>query len=145
MWQGVPEGSAGERQDFIAVGLHDGYIVFSYQLGSGEANIASTIRIDDGAEHNITITRQGRDGTLLVDDEDVVIGQSAGVLRMLNVKGALFLGTPPDVEILTGTKYNKGIEACVKDLEIQIDDNPSSVINLYQQALDGVNVENCEF
>ncbi|XP_041479561.1 basement membrane-specific heparan sulfate proteoglycan core protein-like [Lytechinus variegatus] len=145
MWQGVPEGSAGERQDFIAVGLHDGYIVFSYQLGSGEANIASTIRIDDGAEHNITITRQGRDGTLLVDDEDVVIGQSAGVLRMLNVKGALFLGTPPDVEILTGTKYNKGVEACVKDLEIQIDDNPSSVINLYQQALDGVNVENCEF
>eukprot|EP00057_Strongylocentrotus_purpuratus_P003908 XP_003727633.2 PREDICTED: basement membrane-specific heparan sulfate proteoglycan core protein [Strongylocentrotus purpuratus] len=145
LWQGVPEGSAGERQDFIAVGLQDGYIVFSYQLGSGEANIASTVRIDDGVEHNITITRQGRDGTLLVDEDDVVTGQSAGVLRMLNVKGALFLGTPPDIEILTGTKYSKGVEACIQDLEIQIDENPSAVINLYQEAIDGINVENCEF
>ena len=39
-----------------------------------------------------SLTRRGRDGTLLVDDQDVVSGQSGGPLRMLNVKGSLFLG-----------------------------------------------------
>ncbi|XP_072174592.1 basement membrane-specific heparan sulfate proteoglycan core protein-like [Diadema setosum] len=145
LWQGVAEGSSGQRQDFIAVGLRDGYIVFSYQLGSGEANIESTVRIDDGNLHNITVTRRGQQGTLMVDEEDSVRGQSGGDLQMLNVKGSIFLGSAPDVEVLTGGKYSQGAEACLGDLRMQTGEQAPHNVNLYEEAVAAVNVKNCQF
>ena len=64
----------------------------SYQLGSGEANILTNHKVNDGEIHNVTASRQGRDGELYLDGNDPIIGQSEGFLQMLNVKGRVYLG-----------------------------------------------------
>ena len=62
-----------------------------YQLGSGEASIRSKVKVNDGLKHNVTAHRRGREGSLIVDGEEVS-GHSAGFLQMLNVRGHLYLG-----------------------------------------------------
>ena len=68
--------------------------LFSYELGSGPANMRSNTRIDDGFAHTITVTRLGRQGSLMIDDDSVnaVSGMSQGQLQMLNADGNLYLG-----------------------------------------------------
>ena len=65
---------------------------YSYQLGSGEANILTNYKVNDGEIHNVTASRLGRDGELYLDGNDPLNGQSEGVLQMLNVKGRVYLG-----------------------------------------------------
>lgn len=54
-WQEVGEASQGK--DFIGLGLQDGHLVFSYQLGSGEARLVSEDPINDGEWHRVTALR----------------------------------------------------------------------------------------
>lgn len=54
-WQEV--GKASQGKDFIGLGLQDGHLVFSYQLGSGEARLVSEDPINDGEWHRVTALR----------------------------------------------------------------------------------------
>lgn len=68
------------------------YLVFSYELGGGAAQILSRLPINDGKVHRIRAERQGRNGSLVVDSDWPVNGSSSGILAMLNVEGNLFMG-----------------------------------------------------
>jgi dystroglycan 1 len=143
LWQGVPEGSDGSRQDFVAVGLKDGYLEFSYQLGSGEASLVTNHKVNDGELHNVTVSRQGRDGELYLDGNDPIVGQSEGFLQMLNVKGRLYLGGAPDIEVLTGNRFTEGVVGCISNLIIETETTTPMRINLWDHAKETVNVEAC--
>ncbi|KAF4789396.1 hypothetical protein TURU_151812 [Turdus rufiventris] len=54
---GEESGKGGKAKDFLGLGLKDGHLVFSYQLGSGEATITSEDPINDGEWHRVTVTR----------------------------------------------------------------------------------------
>ncbi|XP_071805292.1 basement membrane-specific heparan sulfate proteoglycan core protein-like isoform X3 [Asterias amurensis] len=143
LWQGVGEGQSGAMHDFISVGLINGTLVFGYQLGSGEASIRSKVKVNDGLKHNVTVHRRGREGTVIVDDDEIS-GQSAGFLQMLNVKGSVYLGGAPDAMKLTGKKYSNGIEGCISDLRITKEGYDAVMhVNLWESSLDAVNVLNC--
>ncbi|CAM9797951.1 unnamed protein product, partial [Bubo scandiacus] len=51
LWHGAEPSEGGKAKDFIGLGLKDGHLVFSYQLGSGEATIVSEDPINDGEWH----------------------------------------------------------------------------------------------
>ncbi|XP_072040765.1 basement membrane-specific heparan sulfate proteoglycan core protein-like [Amphiura filiformis] len=142
-WQGVTEGTEGFRQDFVSIGLQDGYLEFSYQLGSGESKIRSNHKVNDGEVHNVTASRQGRDGELFLDGNDPIIGQSEGFLQMLNVKGRVYLGGAPDIETLTGGKYTEGIVGCISDLIVEAEGSKPFHVHLWDNTLESVNVEPC--
>ena len=61
-------------------------------MGSGPAMIMSLRRVDDGQEHSITVSKLGRTGSLTVDNEEEVTGESQGFLQMLNADGNIFIG-----------------------------------------------------
>lgn len=91
-WQGQHTDTSIVGEDYVSIGLNDGYLVFSYELGGGAAWIQSEVQVNDGKEHHIRAVRQGRNGTLIVDNMDFTRGRSSGILAMLNVEGNIFIG-----------------------------------------------------
>ncbi|XP_051735859.1 basement membrane-specific heparan sulfate proteoglycan core protein isoform X14 [Ctenopharyngodon idella] len=146
LWQGVELGHQGKGKDFISLGLQNGHLVFSYQLGSGEAQILSKEPVNDGEWHLITAVRTGKQGYLQIDGGSVQRGQSQGKSIMVNTKGNIYLGGAPDMKALTGGKYSSGITGCVKNLSLmnaRPGEQPARPIDLQVHAEEGINVERC--
>ncbi|XDV46077.1 hypothetical protein PO909_014036, partial [Leuciscus waleckii] len=146
LWQGVELGHQGKGKDFISIGLQNGHLAFSYQLGSGEAQILSRKPVNDGQWHMITAVRTGKQGYLQIDGGSVQRGQSQGKSIMVNTKGNIYLGGAPDMKALTGGKYSSGITGCVKNLSLmnaRPGEQPARPIDLQVHAEEGINVERC--
>lgn len=48
-----PTADAFGAEDFLSIGLLDGYLSFSYELGGGAAQLLSEIPVDDGKTHTV--------------------------------------------------------------------------------------------
>ncbi|XP_019367559.1 PREDICTED: basement membrane-specific heparan sulfate proteoglycan core protein, partial [Gavialis gangeticus] len=160
LWQGVvagepafdlhatneEEGESGKAKDFISLGLKNGHLVFSYQLGSGEANIISDDPINDGEWHKVTAVREGRQGLLQVDGEEPVGGESPGNNIMVNTKGNVYIGGAPAVQTLTMGKFTSGITGCIKNLVLMNErpgQQPPQPIDLQHHVEAGTNTREC--
>ncbi|XP_036960000.1 basement membrane-specific heparan sulfate proteoglycan core protein isoform X8 [Acanthopagrus latus] len=146
LWQGVELGAHGKGQDFISLGLQNGHLVFSYQLGSGEAEILSRKSINDGRWHKITAVRTGKDGYIQVDGGAALHGQSKGRKVMVNTKGSIYLGGAPDMVTMTGGKFSAGMTGCVRNLTLmnaRPGQQPAQAIDLQAHAAHGINVQPC--
>uniref|UniRef100_A0A8C7BY28 Basement membrane-specific heparan sulfate proteoglycan core protein n=1 Tax=Neovison vison TaxID=452646 RepID=A0A8C7BY28_NEOVI len=144
LWQGVV--SVGVHKDFISLGLQDGHLVFSYQLGSGEARLVSEDPIDDGEWHRVTALREGRRGSIQVDGEELLSGQSPGPNVAVNTKGSIYIGGAPDVTTLTGGRFSSGITGCIKNLVLHSarpGAPPPQPLDLQHRAQAGANTRPC--
>ncbi|XP_072552989.1 basement membrane-specific heparan sulfate proteoglycan core protein [Salminus brasiliensis] len=140
------QGDQGKGKDFISLGLQNGHLLFSYQLGSGEARILSRERVNDGQWHKITAVRTGKQGYIQVDGGTARRGQSQGKSIMVNTKGNIYLGGAPDMAVLTGGKFSSGITGCVKNLSLinaRPGDQPARPVDLQVHAEEGINVQRC--
>ncbi|KAM9521181.1 basement membrane-specific heparan sulfate proteoglycan core protein isoform 5-T5 [Guaruba guarouba] len=137
LWHGAEPSTGGKAKDFIGLGLKDGHLVFSYQLGSGEATIVSEDPINDGEWHRVTVTREGRRGQLQVDGEEPVSGESPGTNIMANTEGSIYLGGAPDPPSLTAGKYRSGITGCLRGLVLAPAGAPRHPIDLRHGAVGG--------
>ncbi|XP_061698268.1 basement membrane-specific heparan sulfate proteoglycan core protein isoform X3 [Syngnathoides biaculeatus] len=139
-------GENGKGKDFISLGIHNGHLIFSYQLGSGEAKIMSPHSINDGQWHKVKAFRSGKDGYIQIDGGSVLHGQSKGKSLMVNTKGHLYLGGAPDVAAMTGGKFSSGITGCVRNLSLmnaRSEDPQGQTIDLQAHAVHSVNVQPC--
>ncbi|XP_063292891.1 basement membrane-specific heparan sulfate proteoglycan core protein isoform X6 [Pelobates fuscus] len=146
LWQGMEEHEPGRGKDFISLGLKDGHLVFSYQLGSGEANIMSDDPVNDGEWHKIIAVREGKAGSIQVDGEELVSGSSPGKNIMVNTKGSVYIGGAPNVKTLTGGKFSSGVTGCIKNLVLvnaRPSHQPQQPIDLKHHAETGHNVKEC--
>ena len=57
-----------KKPDFLSLELHDGKILFQYNLGSGTAKVETREKYNDGKEHVISANRVGQQGLLRIDD-----------------------------------------------------------------------------
>ncbi|KAM4703219.1 basement membrane-specific heparan sulfate proteoglycan core protein [Rhinophrynus dorsalis] len=140
------ENEQGKGKDFISLGLKDGHLLFSYQLGSGEANILSEDPVNDGEWHKVIAVREGKAGAIQIDGEELVTGSSPGKNIMVNTKGSVYLGGAPNVKILTGGKFTSGITGCIKNLVIinaRPSHQPQQPIDLKHHAEAGHNTKEC--
>nr|XP_055043672.1 basement membrane-specific heparan sulfate proteoglycan core protein isoform X20 [Misgurnus anguillicaudatus] len=145
-WQGVEPGKQGKGKDFVSLGLKNGRVVFSYQLGSGEANIESRETVNDGQWHKVTAVRTGRHGYLQINGGSVHQGQSKGKSVMVDTKGNIYLGGAPDMKSLTDGKFSAGITGCVRNVSLlnaRPGEQPAQPIDLQVHAEEGINVERC--
>ncbi|XP_031421932.1 basement membrane-specific heparan sulfate proteoglycan core protein isoform X9 [Clupea harengus] len=139
-------GDEGKGKDFISLGLQNGHVVFSYQLGSGVAEIMSKEPINDGSWHKITAVRKGKQGYMQIDGGSMTRGQSQGKSIMVNTKGNIYLGGAPDMTALTGGKFSSGVTGCVRNLSLmnaRPGEHKHTPIDLRVHAEDGINVERC--
>uniref|UniRef100_A0AAZ3PSX4 Basement membrane-specific heparan sulfate proteoglycan core protein n=1 Tax=Oncorhynchus tshawytscha TaxID=74940 RepID=A0AAZ3PSX4_ONCTS len=146
LWQGVELGDQGKGKDFISLGLQNGHLVFSYQLGSGESQIQSREPINDGRWHKVTAVRTGKQGYIQIDGAAIQRGQSQGKSIMVNTKGNVYLGGAPDISAMTGGKFSSGLTGCVRNLSLmnaRPGDQPARPIELQAAAENGINVGRC--
>ncbi|XP_061544566.1 basement membrane-specific heparan sulfate proteoglycan core protein isoform X9 [Phycodurus eques] len=139
-------GEHGRGKDFISLGIHNGHLIFSYQLGSGEAEIMSRHSVNDGQWHKVKAVRTGKDGYIQIDGGSVLHGQSKGKSIMVNTKGHLYLGGAPDMAAMTGGKFSSGITGCVRNLSLmnaRPEDQQAQTIDLQAHAAHSVNMQPC--
>lgn len=145
-WQGMEVREQGRERDFISLGLKDGHLLFSYQLGSGEAKIMTEDPINDGEWHKVTAIREGKSGSIQVDGEEVVSGSSPGKNIMVDTKASIYIGGAPEVQLTTAGKFLSGITGCIKNLVIlnaRPSDQLHQPIDLKHNAESGHNTKEC--
>ncbi|CAJ0563891.1 unnamed protein product, partial [Mesorhabditis spiculigera] len=138
-WQGQNPDQSLVGEDYVSIGIRDGFLVFAYELGGGAAEMVSIFRVDDGLMHNVLAIRKGRDGALFVDDFPPVNGSSSGILAMLNVDGNVYIGGVPDLKFMTGGLHRANFDGCVADVTLNGDK-----MDLMGSAVDGRNVRPCD-
>eukprot|EP00066_Takifugu_rubripes_P028084 XP_011617350.1 PREDICTED: basement membrane-specific heparan sulfate proteoglycan core protein [Takifugu rubripes] len=139
-------GEHGRGKDFISLGLQRGHLVFSYQLGSGEAQILSREAVNDGRWHKVTAVRTGKDGYIQIDGGAAVHGQSRGRSIMVNTKGNVYLGGAPDTAAMTGGKFSVGLAGCMRNLVLmnaRPGQQPAPTVDLQAYAAHAINVQPC--
>ncbi|EFO13740.1 UNC-52/Perlecan [Loa loa] len=91
-WQGQSFDVPLKGDDYMSIGLSDGHLVFSYELGGGASQLISTEVVNDDNEHQLQIWRKGRDGKMIIDDGAPITGSSFGIVAMLNVDSDIYIG-----------------------------------------------------
>ncbi|XP_048872623.1 basement membrane-specific heparan sulfate proteoglycan core protein isoform X12 [Brienomyrus brachyistius] len=146
LWQGVELGDQGKGKDFISLGLQNGHLVFSYQLGSGEARITSREPINNADWRMIRAVRTGKQGYIQIDGGPISRGLSRGESVMVNTKGDIYLGGAPDMVALTGGKFSTGITGCIRNLVLANTlpwDRQLQPIDILAHSGEGISVERC--
>ena len=90
-WHGQTPDTDGKTQDYVALAVVDGVLEYSYELGSGPAQIRPNVRVDDGKRHHVVLKREASDGTIKIDNT-MEFGESQGILKMLNTRGNIYIG-----------------------------------------------------
>ncbi|CAN7987967.1 unnamed protein product, partial [Ixodes pacificus] len=139
LFQGQPKGVNARGQDYISLAVVNGLLEFSYEMGSGPAQIMSKQRVDDGGLHTVELRRTGRQGVLKLDDREVH-GESPGLLIRLNTKSDIYIGGAPEPREMTANRNHEGFKGCIFNVQIQ----DSGIINLYKDSNEAVNTDQCE-
>uniref|UniRef100_A0A3B4ZVM0 EGF like, fibronectin type III and laminin G domains n=1 Tax=Stegastes partitus TaxID=144197 RepID=A0A3B4ZVM0_9TELE len=137
LWRG--DSPMRPNSDFISMGLQDGALIFSYNLGSGAANIVVNGTFIDGKWHRVKAVRDGQSGKLTVDDYGAKTGRSPGKMRQLNINGPLFVGGMKEIALHTNRQYMGGLVGCVSHFTLSTDYH----LALVEDAADGKNINTC--
>lgn len=137
-WTG--EEKMTSSSDFLALGIRDGHVQFSYNLGSGEVVITyNESRIDDGKWHKIRAQRYERVGYLEIDGTEVIEGTSPGRLKQLNTQSKIYVGGMEDIVLSTKKRFKSGFVGCVSNITLATDYH----IDLIGEAAEGQNIQQC--
>ncbi|XP_077418351.1 pikachurin [Vanacampus margaritifer] len=137
LWRGDTPMRA--NSDFLSVGLQNGALIFSYNLGSGAANIVVNGTFTDGKWHRVKAVRDGQSGKLTVDDYGAKTGRSPGKMRQLNINGPLYVGGMKEIALHTNRQYVGGLLGCVSHFTLSTDYH----VALVEDAADGKNINTC--
>lgn len=162
LWHGQEPHRSGRGQDFLALGVVQGYLELSFELGSGSARIRSDRRVSSGRKHRAVLSRQEREGSLELDDDTTVkFGESGGHRTSLNTYGNIYIGKylpsnffpfifqpkhviffpggVPDYSLMTSGMFSQGFSGCIHSLELG-DHGP---INFNRTVLSSRNALQC--
>eukprot|EP00062_Callorhinchus_milii_P027582 gi/632991059/ref/XP_007884453.1/ PREDICTED: pikachurin-like [Callorhinchus milii] len=137
LWRG--DHSMRVNSDFISLGLQDGALVFSYNLGSGAMAVMVNGSFHDGRWHRVKAVRDGQSGKLTVDDYGAKTGRSPGLMRQLNINGAVYVGGMKEIALHTQRRYMRGLVGCISHLTLSTDHH----VSLVEDATDGKNINTC--
>ncbi|XP_048451342.1 pikachurin isoform X1 [Rhincodon typus] len=137
LWRG--DSTMRINSDFISLGLQDGALVFSYNLGSGTVAVVVNGSFHDDRWHRVKAVRDGQSGKLTVDDYGARTGKSPGMMRQLNMNGPLYVGGMKEIALHTNRQYMRGFVGCISHFTLSTDYH----ISLVEDATDGKNINTC--
>eukprot|EP00118_Oscarella_pearsei_P022333 m.256247 g.256247 ORF g.256247 m.256247 type:complete len:297 (+) comp40400_c1_seq63:679-1569(+) len=109
------------RGDFLSVSLIDGHVSLDLDVGHGRLHLNSTSRLAMNALHTLTFSHNRRRGTLVVNEEAPLTGQTPGSLIALNLLRPALLyigGVPSSVTALPAGISSTSLRGCVTDFSI---------------------------
>nr|XP_015835340.1 PREDICTED: protein eyes shut isoform X1 [Tribolium castaneum]XP_015835341.1 PREDICTED: protein eyes shut isoform X1 [Tribolium castaneum] len=108
--------------DHMAVSFVKGYIMLTWNLGSGPRRIFTPQPIDEGAKnYQVRVGRSGRRAWLDVENLGNVTGRSPGNLIQLDVSPVLYLGGHDSLNFSTlphDLPLHTGFSGCIFDVEL---------------------------
>uniref|UniRef100_A0A8C7RK06 EGF like, fibronectin type III and laminin G domains n=1 Tax=Oncorhynchus mykiss TaxID=8022 RepID=A0A8C7RK06_ONCMY len=137
LWRGHTPVRA--NSDFVSLGLEDGALIFSYNLGSGVAIVMVNGTFSDGQWHRVKAVRDGQYGSLTVDHYETSTGRSPGNMRQLNTNSMVYLGGMKEVGLYTHGQYLWGLVGCISQLTLSTDYH----LSLVEDAAAGKNINTC--
>ncbi|KAK3792891.1 hypothetical protein RRG08_035254 [Elysia crispata] len=131
--------SRDRRGDFISIALEAGHLVFRFDLGTGPAELRSLEPVTLNKWHFVRASRTGLLGTMLVDDEPIVSGQSQDSYTQLTLLDSLYLGGHPNYDhTFKRAQASRSFNGCLQ----KVVSNQKSV-DMIGKNLAGVNVRPC--
>ncbi|XP_055730723.1 pikachurin-like [Salvelinus fontinalis] len=137
LWRGHTPVRA--NSDFVSLGLEDGALIFSYNLGSGVAIVMINGTFSDGQWHRVKAIRDGQYGSLTVDHYETSTGRSPGNMRQLNTNSMVYLGGMKEVGLYNHGQYLWGLVGCISQLTLSTDYH----LSLVGDAAAGKNINTC--
>ncbi|XP_048508165.1 basement membrane-specific heparan sulfate proteoglycan core protein isoform X9 [Athalia rosae] len=105
--------------DFLVLSLVRGYPEFRFNVGSRPAIIRAQKPITLGKWHTITLHRNRKEGTMLVDGEGPYTGIAAGRFEALDLLEPLYVGGVPDYGAISRhAGVSSGFVGCISRLVI---------------------------
>ena len=128
--------------DYIAILLRSGQVEYHYNLGGGSAVIVSNFILTMGEWHSIEARRNGRSGTLIVNNQMPITHESPEGYNSLQLGGDLMIGGFIDIKILPAELHiDQSFHGCIRELQTQASgDQPVPLINT---AVGGVDIGDC--
>ncbi|EDV37684.1 uncharacterized protein Dana_GF11287 [Drosophila ananassae] len=131
LWTGR-QGTTDQHDDYLSLGIEQGYLHFRYDLGSGEVDIRfNGTKVSDGLWHRVRAIRNSQEGYLEVDGRKTTVLQAPGKLRQLNTDTGLYVGGMPDVAYFTHHRYFSGIVGCISEIvlagEMKLNFDPNTL------------------
>ncbi|XP_044129376.1 pikachurin [Bufo gargarizans] len=137
MWRG--DSPMRPNSDYISLGLQEGNLMFSYNLGSGMVSVMVNGTFNDGRWHRVKAVRDGQSGKVTVDDYGARTGKSPGLMRQLNIYGDLYVGGMKEIALHTNRQYIGGLIGCISHFTLSTDYH----VSLVEDASDGKNINTC--
>ncbi|XP_051952065.1 pikachurin-like isoform X1 [Xyrauchen texanus] len=137
LWRG--ESPMRANSDYLSLGLQGGVLIFSYNLGSGAANVVVNGTFNDGRWHRVKAVRDGQFGKLTVDDYGAKTARSPGKMRQLNINRDLYIGGMKEIALHTNRQYMRGLVGCISHFTLATDYR----LSLVDDAADGKNINTC--
>ncbi|XP_064483526.1 agrin-like isoform X2 [Ornithodoros turicata] len=130
LWTGGPRG------DHLALGLSEGRLVLSFDLGARRELLTSSgPRLDDGRWHTARLILSGRDAVLTVDGSLEERATAAPGASRLDTDALLWVGGCPSLPSGLPTSLYAGFAGCLEDL--RADGRPLPLVGA--PCLDGEN------
>ncbi|KAK3607077.1 hypothetical protein CHS0354_039132 [Potamilus streckersoni] len=108
--------------DYLSLCIVNGRVEFSYNLGKqSEINIfklRSTLDVYDGVWHTVIAYREKRHGSLQVDQEQPIVGDSDNGATQLDTEGILWIGGKADMPWGLPPEYYMGFKGCIGQVQI---------------------------
>ncbi|KAI8127505.1 Pikachurin, partial [Lucilia cuprina] len=125
--------------DFIALALSNGFVEFTFDLGSGPAVVRSQYPLSIGQWHTIKVSRTARLAVLKIDQMPEVMTISSNGFWHLSLPENLFVGGVNHVDKLPMDLKNKPFfMGCIQRIEIN-----GHSLAIVSEALGGSNIGNC--
>ena len=142
-----PSGTSGllflagdvSQGSFVALELRNQYLVYSFNLGSGASSLTSSEAYDLNTWHSVEISRDGRSGSISVNNEELRDIEYTGQETTLAVSTDLYVGGYPGSEIPFYDVQAFNFSGCVEDVFIGPD---SADLNRFAEAVN--TVQGCE-
>lgn len=115
---------------------------FRYNLGGGSTVIISNFTLTMGEWYSIEARRNGRSGTLIVNNQMPITCESPEGYNSLQLSGDLMIGGSLDMKILPAELgIDQHFHGCIRELQTQASGDQS--VPLISAAVGGVDIGDC--
>jgi EYS protein len=143
-------GPHDEKSDHLAVSFIQGYIMLTWNLGSGPRRIFTQRPLifqdpeDEIISYHVQVVRQGRTASLYIDGKLNVTGNSPGEVARLDVVPTLYIGGHASTNFTNlphDLPLHSGFQGCIYDLQLK---SGSLVVPLHDtKGITGRSVGQC--
>ncbi|KAH9489415.1 hypothetical protein Btru_037656, partial [Bulinus truncatus] len=131
--------SRDRKGDFLSLSMHGGFLEFRFDLGTGPAIIRSIEPLVLDSWHIVRASRTGLMGTLNIDTQPQVTGQSEGAFTQLSLLEGLYLGGHPNFDHTSLlANVTQSFSGCIQKVTIN-----KKFLDLMSDAISGTNISPC--